>query len=227
MENKILLVEDNEQLNLANQKMLQLHGFTALTASNVTEARQLFKEENPDLVILDVILPEVSGLDFCREIREESDVPVLFLSGLGENKDIVNGLNVGGDAYLAKPYDYDVLLAKIKALLRRGARTKKSKLIRAIGPYTFNHSSLQVYKDGKDMLLVPKEFGIFRLLAENVDHYISPETMYKEVWGRGSYGDIRTIYPHISRLRAKLDLPKTMSIQQKRGHGYRLHIEAD
>lgn len=225
MESKILLVEDNQQLNAANQKMLQLHGFTALTAGDVQEARQLIKEENPDLIVLDVILPGVSGLDFCQEIREKSDVPVLFLSGLGESKDIIKGLNVGADAYLAKPYDYDVLLAKINALLRRQAGSKHANLIEGIGPYTFNHTSLQVYKNGKDMLLVPKEFGIFRLLAENVNHYISPETMYKEVWGRGAYGDIRTIYPHISRLRAKLDLPPEMAIQQKRGQGYRLHSE--
>lgn len=221
MEHKVLLVEENEQLNLANRRMLEIYGYTVLTATTAEAAREVIRQENPDLLILDILLPGMSGLEFCQELRQHSDVPILFLSGLGETEDIVKGLEAGGDAYLAKPYDYDVLLAKIKALLRR-AHHEQAPGIKSIGPYTFNHSSLQVFKDGVDMMLVPKEFGLFRILAENVNHYISPETLYREVWGREANGDIRTIYPHFSRLRHKLKLPEGMEIQQKRGVGYRL-----
>lgn len=221
MRGHILLVEDNEKLNVANKRMLELEGYSVTVAKDIGEAEAAVKKQEPDVIVLDILLPDGSGFDFGRKISKKTDSKILFLSSLNQNTDIVQGLNLGGDDYLTKPFDYAIFLARINALMRRN-KPNTEETIKKIGPYTFDHNSLHVFKNGKDLLLVPKEYGLFRVLAENVNDYVTPEELYSRVWGREANGDVRTIYPHISRLRSKLDLDGAMKIEQKRGIGYRL-----
>lgn len=134
------------------------------------------------LVVLDIMLPDGSGLDFCWELRESAlAVPILFLTVLNENSDIVAGLRAGGDDYLTKPYDYDVFLARIEALLRRVGKAGGSSLCQGIGDLTFDTTAQRVYRNGKDALLKPREYALLRLLTENLGAYFPPEILYKRV----------------------------------------------
>lgn len=226
-EMSILLVEDNEELIRVNQRMLEIKGYEVEAVVNIEEARVCLETSDIRLMILDILLPDGSGLDFCKEVKKKyPNLPILFLTALGENSDIVTGLRIGGDDYVSKPYDYEVLLAKIEALLRR-TQLEVVQGIKNIGSYYFDHDLQRLYKDGIDLLLKPKEFLLFRLLAEHAGRYYTPEELFKQIWGNESNHDYRTIYAHISNLRSKLMLNDNphMKIEQKRGKGYRLFME--
>lgn len=223
MTKKILLVvEDNADIRDANRRMLELNGYAVMTAGGVEEARRAAAERRPDLAVLDIMLPDGSGLDLCGELRGRyAGVPILFLTVLGENSDVLAGLRSGGDDYLTKPYDYDILLARIEALLRRaGSGSEPS----AVGPFCFDHTAQRVYRDGEDVLLKPREYALFLLLARNPGSYFRPETLYRLVWAAEPGDDMRTVYTHVCGLRKKLGLTggDRIVIERKRGKGYRL-----
>lgn len=223
MNKKIMLVEDNPEINKTNRRMLELNGYKVLTADTLKKAWEHVWRENPDLIVLDIMMPDGSGLDFCRELRaHDGAMPILFLTALDENADVVTGLRAGGDDYLAKPYDYNVLLARIEALLRRA----QYGYVENIGSYQIDHVAQRVYRDGEDMLLKPREFALFCLFAENPGAYFTPGVLYERIWGGSALEDVRTVYAHVSSLRKKLGLygDATIDIEQKRGKGYRLTI---
>jgi Response regulators consisting of a CheY-like receiver domain and a winged-helix DNA-binding domain len=225
----VLLVEDNTKIMNANKRMLELNGYTVRTAANIAEAARCISQEAPGLIVLDIMLPDGSGLDFCRELRGSAlAVPILFLTVLNESSDIVAGLRAGGDDYLTKPYDYDVFLARIEALLRRAGQTGGTALEQGIGDLTFDTTAQRVYRNGKDALLKPREYALLRLLAENIGTYFPPEVLYKRVWALPPSRDMSTVYAHISSLRRKLGIndESKLSIEQKRGKGYRLVAKA-
>ena len=225
MTDKILLVEDNMQIQKANQRMLELHNYQVYTAFTIEEARALISLHMPSLIVLDIMMPDESGLDFCVEIRSiYPDIPILFLTALGENADVISGLRIGGDDYLAKPYDYEVLLARIEALLRR---SKRSLANSKFGSFFIDHTAHRVYKDNRDILLKPREFLLFQLFAENIGVYLSSNTLYKRLWVGDSNSDLRTVYAHISSLRKKLDAygNSEILIELHRGKGYRMILK--
>lgn len=226
----ILLVEDNLRLLEANMKLLQMQGYTVHGATDLKEAEQQLKEVKPHLVILDIMLPDGSGLDFCRDLRRhDRNLPILFLSALGEKEDIVIGLRSGGDDYLSKPYDFNEFLARIEALLRRSGRTESPSSAETAYPEVFHIDSgaQRVYVRGQDALLSPREFLIFKLLYENRGEFISPQDIYRTIWRQDAGEDIRTVYVHITRLKKKLGLEQRigLEIEQVRGQGYRLRAE--
>lgn len=221
MSKVILLVEDNLDILKTNRRMLELSGYTVETATNLRDARKSMDKTPPDLIVLDIMLPDSSGLEFCAEIRERGvSVPVLFLTALGEDSDVVTGLRAGGDDYMSKPYDYEVLLARIEALLRRTQQESADH----IGPFYIDRIARRVYRNGEDMLLKPRELSLFCLLVENPNVFFSPGTLYERIWGGNAAEDVRTVYAHVSSLRKKLELygGSTLEIEQKRGKGYRL-----
>lgn len=223
----ILLVEDNEQIMRANRRMLEMNGYAVATARTLEEANRHISGGKPSLIVLDVMLPDGSGLDFCRELQgAEAGIPVLFLTVLNENSDIVKGLRAGGDDYLTKPYDYEVLLARIEAVLRRSRQTRQVLSKRDFGALTVDHTAQRVYRNGKDVLLKPREFALFRLFLENPGIFFQPETLHQRVWAVTNSADLRTLYSHISSLRKKLALEgrDTIAFEQKRGKGYRVVI---
>lgn len=222
----ILLVEDNVDIMQANRRMLEMHGYGVSSAASLAEARRELDAGQPDLAVLDIMLPDGSGLDFCGELRERRPgTPVLFLTVLGEKDDVVTGLRAGGDDYLTKPYDYDILMARIEALLRRAGR---SSLPQVIGPLSVDHTSHRVYRDGKDTFLKPKEYALFLLLARNPGVFFQPEDLYRQVWAAPCC-DVRTVYAHVCSLRKKLGIhgDGSLAIEQKRGRGYRLVTERE
>jgi DNA-binding response OmpR family regulator len=192
-------------------------GYYVRLAKNLAEARERLTEAVPDIIVLDIILPDGSGLDFLEELRQNADIPVLLLTALAEPGDAVKGLRTGGDDYLAKPYDNAELLARIETLLRRASRLPK---ILAKGRLTLNVISGLASVNGRDLLLLRKEFAVLLLLAQNEGETVSVEYLHKEVWGL-PMDDNRTLKKHISALRKKLeDETSGCEIENVRGEGY-------
>ncbi|GAB1476015.1 response regulator transcription factor [Bacillota bacterium] len=212
----VLLVEDNPRIQLANQDMLSILGYNAVTASSIREAREKIEECPPDIVVLDIMLPDGSGLDFLVELRRHLSVPILMLTALGTSEDMVTGLSAGADDYLSKPYDYNVLAARIEALLRRTARLPQSL---TKGTLTFNILAGQVFINGDDALLTQKEFSCLLLLAENEDRVLSSAYIYERIWRMPMANDNQAVRTTIARLRSKL-IGSGYTIAAHRKEGY-------
>ncbi|MDR2565837.1 MAG: response regulator transcription factor [Bifidobacteriaceae bacterium] len=217
---KILLVEDNLEIQRANARLLQLSGYAVATAFDLAGARAAVASAAPDLVVLDILLPDGSGVAFCEEIRRVTDVPVLFLSALGETGDVVEGLRAGGDDYLPKPYHYDELTARIEALLRR-ARPVWAPTVR-VGLIEVDLVSRRASANGRDLLLAPKEFALLEILARRAGQYVSGAELYERAWGMDPADDVRTVWDHMSRLRRKIGANAGVRFENARGKGYRI-----
>lgn len=220
MKQTILLIEDNSDIMKINSSALTMRGYRVLEAETLEKSRALLEIERPDLIILDVMMPDGDGLNFCEEVREKSDLPILILSALNENQDIVNGLMRGGDDYLPKPYDLDVLLARVGALLRRVGRATETVLTR--GTLTLDTVSQRALVNGKDTLLTPKEFAIILCLVRNEGRKIQTEQLYQAAWGQPMAEDTNAVKINVSRLRKKIE-PTGFTIAFVRGAGY--HFE--
>ena len=217
----ILLVEDNEQIQRGNERMLKRRGYTVTTALTLAEARTRLEEQMPDAIVLDIMLPDGSGLDFMRELRrsphDKSNIPILLLTGLTTPEDIIRGLSEGGDDYLAKPYDFGVLLARIEALLRRAGQF----------PKTLTKDSLQLdiisnraFLDGSDILLSPKEFALLLLMVQNEGRLLTAASLYEAIWKLPLDADTSVIRTAVSRLRQKLGCDFSIE-NDKQEKGYR------
>lgn len=213
---KLLLIEDNPRIQLANKDMLELLGYNVAIAMNLSEARRELAACLPDVIVLDIMLPDGSGLNFLRELRQSSSVPVLMLTALGTDADTVAGFSTGADDYLAKPYAYPVLAARVEALLRRTGRVPET-LVK--GELTLTILSGQAFLRGADMLLTNKEFSCLLLLAQNENKPVSAETLYETVWHMPLVGDSQAVRTIITRLRQKL-ANSGYAIVSKRGDGY-------
>ncbi len=217
-QNLILLIEDDPDIASANKIMLELEGYSVIEARTLKKGKELVESASPDLVVMDIMLPDGNSLDYCRELRGKSGVRILFLSALGTKEDIVKGLRAGGDDYLAKPYIMDELILRIQSLMRRGnmnlGDSNKGRL-------TFNSLSHQAFCDGKDLMLKPKEYAVLELLERNLDSYLSAEEIYSAVWNADSGDDLSTVHNHIYSLRKKLSAVGFV-IELKRGRGYKL-----
>ena len=213
---RILLVEDNEQIMLGNERMLKRRGYEVIPALTLAEARIAMCAQMPDLFVLDIMLPDGSGLDFMAELRQYSRAPILLLTGLTTSEDIVRGLSQGGDDYLAKPYDFGVLLARVEALLRRAQqvpeRIQKGRLILDV---TADVATL----DGTDLMLSQKEFSLLLIFVQNEERYISAEYLYEKVWKQAMAGNSNTLKTTINRLREKIK-SSGYRIAWSRGEGY-------
>lgn len=213
---RILLVEDNEQIMHGNERMLKRRGYEVVTALTLTEARSAIQAQMPDLFVLDIMLPDGSGLDFMVELRKYSQVPVLLLTGLTTPEDIVRGLTAGGDDYLPKPYDFGVLLARVEALLRRAEQVPecihKGRICLDI---TADVATL----DGVDLLLSQKEFALLIIFVQNEERFISAEYLYEKVWKQPMVGNSNTLKTTINRLRDKIK-SSGYRIAWSRGEGY-------
>ena len=216
MNKHILLVEDNQEIQLANKDMLALLGYTVTLAMSLAEARSALENESPDAVVLDIMLPDGSGLDFLTELRAHSHVPVLMLTALGTSDDTVTGFSIGADDYIAKPYDYKVLAARIEALLRRAERM----------PETLQKGSLKLdimaskaFLQGDDLLLTQKEFAMLLVFAQNEDKLVSDEYLYEKIWSGTFNDDPVALRNTVSRLRKKL-VNSEYTVSVARGEGY-------
>lgn len=226
----ILLVEDIKELLEYNRKSLEAEGYRVSAARSLAEARTLLKQESPDLAVLDILLPDGSGLDFCRELREILWIPVLFLTSLDESRQMVEGLEAGGDDYITKPYDIEVLLARIRAHLRREERLKEKEIRTGTDHLVPDADKHRFFLDGRDLALRPKEYQILLFLIRNRSRFVTAEELYAEIWGQESNEDIRTVLVHLSNLRAKIKLAgnnAVVSVRSYRGKGYRYIVREE
>lgn len=214
----ILVVEDDKNINRATRAMLELEGYRVYTADTLAEGRSLTETLNPDLIILDILLPDGNGLEYCRSLRSRNNGGrILFLSALNTHEDIINGLRAGGDDYLAKPYLTEELLLRIQALLRRGRLGHDE--LDSTGPFTWNRLSKQVSAGGSDLLLTPKEYAILELLCREPGEYIPAEEIYRNIWNSEPLNSLSPVHNHIYSLRKKLGTDKA-EIKYVRNRGY-------
>lgn len=228
MTEKILLVDDEEAIIESIEFALKQEGFDVVKASDGHEAIQKVHLEKPNLIVLDLMLPEVSGLEVCRILRRErNEIPIIMLTAKGEEIDRVIGLEVGADDYLVKPFSLRELTARIRALLRRsksGETESSNTELRQYLDLVMNLSEHKVAVAGKFVELSPKEFKILSMLMSSPNKVFSREDLLEQVWGLDFYGDTKTVDVHIRWLREKIedDASNPKYVQTVRGFGYRL-----
>ena len=223
MSKRILIVEDEESIADLEKDYLELSGFEVEVANDGEIGLKKGLEGEFDLIILDLMLPGIDGYQVCREIRHTSDVPIIMLSAKGETFDKVLGLELGADDYMTKPFSPKVLIAKVKALLKRTSEDTYSSLNEYDG-LTINKLSHEVKINDEIINLSPKEFELLCYLADNEGIALSRDTILDNVWGLDYYGDLRTVDTNIKRLREKLG-EKASYIITVRGSGYRFEAK--
>ena len=222
----VLLVEDEESFIDALTIGLNREGFDVATARDGQEAMALFAKGTFDVVLLDLMLPKMSGLDVCRAIRVHSEVPIIIVSARGEEVDMVLMLEIGADDYVTKPYRLRELVARIRAVLRRREVHETALEAEAeitIGPIRMDIDARRCFVDGGEIKLRKKEFALLRLLLENPGRVLTREVLIDRVWGSDYVGDTKTLDVHIKRLRTLIEEEpkKPAHITTVRGVGYR------
>ena len=204
---KILVVDDEELLVKGIRFNLENDGYEVITGSDGLEAIALAKEQKPDLIILDVMMPNVDGLQACQEIRQFSEVPIIMLTAKSEDIDKLMGFEQGADDYLTKPFNILELKARIRALLRRSAAKEEAAKAERVtaGILTVDSTERNAYKNDECVELTAKEFDLIELLIHNPGRVFSRENLLDQVWGYEFRSDIRTVDVHIRRLREKLE----------------------
>ena len=207
MAKRILLVDDEPLILKGLRFTLEQEGYDILTAADGEEALQVFFEQPVDLVLLDVMLPKLDGIQVCQRIRESSNVPILMLTAKGEDMDKILGLEYGADDYMTKPFNILEVKARIKTVLRRAAQpaaNEEKKIIR-VHDMEVNIVNRSVTLGGKEIRLTAKEFDLLQLFITNRGKVFSRETMLETVWKYDYMGDARTVDVHIRRLREKIE----------------------
>lgn len=215
---KILIADDEQLMRQLVVDFLQPEGYELIEAADGKEALELYKKEQPDLVLLDVMMPGYDGWTVCREIRRESAVPIMMLTAKGEEIDQLFAYDLGVDEYITKPFSPKILVAKIKALLRRVQ--KEQEVQKNEDGVSIDQEARQVVLDGKNIDLSPTEYKLLAYLVSNAGKALSRRQILNKVWNYDYYGDLRTVDTHINRLRIKLG-DKGKYIQTVRGYGYR------
>jgi two-component system response regulator RegX3 len=221
----ILMVEDEESITVPLAEALEREGFDTQVTGTVREALELTERALPDLVLLDVMLPDGSGYDVCRRLRERSGVPIIMLTARGEETDRIVGLELGADDYVVKPFSAREVAARIRAVLRRvdadGPATRDGPL--EVGPVRLDPDRRSASVDGRDLELTRKEFELLELLLREAGNVVSRERLIDEVWDVNWFGSTKTLDVHVSGLRRKLgdDSADPRFIHTLRGVGFR------
>jgi two-component system, OmpR family, response regulator len=217
----ILVVEDDEQIAELMRDFLEAEGFRVRHAANGRETNEQFKRARPDLVLLDVVLPDETGFEICRRLRADSAVPVLFLSARDSDADKIRGLGLGGDDYIVKSATPAEVVARVKAVLRRAASPAELQAVR-FGELEVDLAAHQVKCEGHEVELTPREFALLRVLVEHPRQVFSRDQLLELVWG--SFGDRSVVAVTIARLRHKIepDPAQPRYVVTVWGAGYRL-----
>lgn len=224
---KILIVEDESSFSEALAFLLGKEGFEVSVAEDGRAALNTFAKEGADLILLDLMIPEISGVDVCRKIRETSHVPIIMLTAKDAEIDKVVGLELGADDYVTKPYSSRELIARIKAVLRRGfsdAELNGDLEVITVGAIKLDTARHQAFSNGQPIALPLKEFELLEFLMRNSGRVLTRSQLIDRVWGGDYFGDTKTLDVHIKRLRSKLELDPSnpVLIQTIRGLGYKL-----
>lgn len=197
----ILIVEDNKQISGVLRDFLANEGYSVSIASTGEEALELYYEYSPRLIVLDIMLPGIDGFAVCQKIRSESNTPILIVTAKNTKTDKLNGLNLGADDYIEKPYDIDIMLAKISGIFKR--RYAIDEIVD--GNLKINKVSRIVELSNKEIEMTSKEFDLLVLLIENKNRVLTKEYLFNQIWGNDSYSEIQTLTVHIKWLRQKIE----------------------
>ena len=222
-----MIVDDEPDILDLLEKALMIEGFHhILKAANGNSAISTCKNENPDIIILDVMLPDLDGYEVCKQIRQFSHCPILFLSSKNDELDKILGLAIGGDDYVTKPFSPKEIAYRVKAQLRRLEYKQNPPQLQSIkiGALTIDPDGCRVIKEDKELELTAREFGLLQYMAQNKGRVISRERLYEAVWGEDSFGCDNTIMVHIRHLREKIEDDPTAPqyIITMKGLGYKL-----
>lgn len=221
----VLVVEDEQSLREPLVYILQREGFDVLEAVDGPSALVQWQNNSPDLILLDLMLPGMSGVDVCREIRTRSNVPIIMVTAKDSEVDKVVGLEIGADDYVVKPYSTRELLARIKAVLRRGAApdSNESRSVLEAGPVRLDTERHAVTVNGQPVTLPLKEFELLEYLMDNTNRVLTRGQIIDRVWGSNYYGDTKTLDVHVKRIRSKIepDPANPKFIMTIRGLGYK------
>ena len=223
---KILVVDDEALLVKGIRFNLQNEGYEVITGSDGLEAVQAVQTQHPDLVVLDVMMPNMDGLSACAKIREFSDVPIIMLTAKGEVNDRITGLEMGADDYIVKPFEMKELMARINAVLRRSEIPDDTKKKLVFDKLIINLDSYELIVDGKKVDTPPKELELLYHLASTPNRVYTRNQLLDEVWGFDYFGDSRTVDVHIKRLREKVEnVSDQWALKTVWGVGYKFEVK--
>lgn len=219
---KLLIIDDEPTIVETIETKFRKEGFTTFSADSAEEGMRLFRRIKPDLVVLDIMLPQRSGFDFCRAVRKDSATPIIFLSARADEADRIKGLELGADDYVVKPFNLSELTARVKAILRRSTGEPVKEVIER-GNLRIDPRSHEAWLADEQLTLSPKEFALLYFLARNPGQVFSREALLDRVWGRDAFVSARTVDVHVRWLRMRIepnpDSPER--ILTVRGVGYK------
>ncbi len=220
---KILLVDDELPILEAIAYNLKKEGYTVVTATDAAQCMDEMRREKPDLIVLDVMLPSMSGFDICKTLRKQSDVPIIMLTARADETDRVVGLELGADDYVTKPFNMRELVARIKSVLRRSAQGELDSEILVIGKLKIDSTRHEVAMDGEVLAVSPREFELLRFLASHPGQVFSRQVLLDRVWGTEAFVEERTVDVHMRWLREKIEITPSQPehIVTVRGVGYK------
>ena len=227
---KILIADDDRNICELLKIYLEKEGYSVILAGNGEEALLKFDEENPDILLLDVMMPRLDGWLVCRELRKKSEVPIIMITAKGETFDKVLGLELGADDYVVKPFEPKEIVARVKAVLRRTGKANAENDKKEVNydKLTVNMTKYELKVDGKVVDTPPKELELLFHLASNPNRVYTRDQLLDEVWGFEYYGDSRTVDVHIKRLREKLEgVSEKWSLKTVWGVGYKFETKDD
>jgi DNA-binding response OmpR family regulator len=225
---KILVADDDKNIAELLRLYLEKEGFSVMIALDGEEAIAKFTPENPDLVLLDIMMPKLDGWQVLREIRKKSNVPIIMITAKGETFDKVLGLELGADDYVVKPFDSKEIVARIKAVLRRTGKASDASDVKEVSydKLVVNMTKYELKVDGKPVDTPPKELELLFHLASNPNRVYTRDQLLDEVWGFEYYGDSRTVDVHVKRLREKLEgVSDKWALKTVWGVGYKFEVK--
>ncbi|MBS7147871.1 MAG: response regulator transcription factor [Intestinibacter bartlettii] len=218
MEKYILVVEDDYKSQQLLQQFLTSNGYNVDCANDGLEGIQMYKDRNYNLILLDIVMPNLDGFSMCKMIRKESDVPIIFVTALSSESDQIKGFDLLCDDYIVKPFSYNLLIKRIEAVLRR-SKEDKAGVYLTFEKIKLNLKTYSAEIDGKIIDLTLKEFNILKSLIENYPQVVTREKLLDSIWGYDYFGDTRIVDAHIKNIRKKIILPYIKTVK---GIGYTL-----
>lgn len=226
----MLIADDNRQITSILEEYAKNESFEVKIAFNGREALKNFEKYNPDIVLLDVMMPEMDGFEVCREIRKQSNVPIIMITARGEDFERIMGLDIGADDYIVKPFSPAEVMARVRAIMRRiMIDDKKASQVFSYDNLKINMNDYIVTIDNKNVSLTKKEIEILWTLVSNRNKVFTRDNLLNSLWGYDYFGDNRTVDSHIKRLRSKLDEFEHINWDIKTiwGVGYKFEVESD